>query len=243
MRLTVFSFTVLASLSVAAGALADGDPKRGAQVYRACVSCHALVPGLHLSGPSLDGFVGRKAGTAESFVRYSTGLKEAGFSWNATALDGWLKEPEKMIPGTYMAFRGIDGPQERADLIAFLEIAGQSGGGKKAVDEGFIPANWLRAGTPEPIGTAPPEFRISAIRHCGDSYFITTENGRETPYWEKSIRLKIDSAETGPPAGTPVMLGAGMQGDRYSVIFASLVDLQRLVSESCDTRSSGRPLP
>lgn len=243
MRLIVFSFAAIANLSLAAVALADGDPKRGAQVYSACVSCHALVPGLHLSGPSLDGIIGREAGTAEGFVRYSTGMKEAGFSWNATVLDGWLKEPEKMIPGTYMAFRGIEAPQERTDLIAFLEIAGQSGGGKKAVAEGLIPADWLRVGGPEPIGTAPPESRISAIRHCGDSYFITTEDGREKPYWEKSIRLKIDSAETGPPAGIPVMLGAGMQGDRYSVIFASVTDLQRLVSESCGTHSSGKPSP
>jgi len=243
MRITTISFAAIANLSLTAVALADGDPKRGAQVYSACVSCHALVPGLHLSGPSLDGIIGRKAGTSKGFVRYSKGLKEAGFSWNATALDGWLKEPEKMVPGTYMAFRGIDEPQDRIDLIAFLEIAGQLGGGKKAVDEGLIPADWVRAGGPEAIATAPPEFRISMIRHCGDSYFITTEDGRETPYWEKNIRLKIDSAETGPPAGAPVLLGAGMQGDRYSVIFASVADLQQLVSESCGTRPSGKPLP
>ncbi len=226
----------LAGLSVSSTALADGDARRGAQVYRACVACHALEPGLHLSGPSLDGFLGRMAGTAEGFVRYSTGLKEAGFSWNAAALDGWLKDPASMIPDTYMTFRGIDEPQARADLVAFLEIAGQPGGGRKAVDEDLIPAGWLRAGAPEPIGDAPPEMRVTAIRHCGDSYFITTGDDRETPYWEKNIRLKIDSVETGPPAGVAVILGAGMGGDRFSVIFSSLADLDHLVTESCEAR-------
>lgn len=87
------ALAALAGFSVSSAALADGDARRGAQVYRACVACHALEPGLHLSGPSLDGFIGRMAGTAEGFVRYSTGLRDAGFSWNAAALDGWLKDP------------------------------------------------------------------------------------------------------------------------------------------------------
>lgn len=232
----VLCLAALASLSVSSAALADGDAGRGAQVYRACVACHALEPGLHLSGPSLDGFMGRMAGTADGFVRYSTRLKEAGFSWNGAALDGWLKDPVGMVPGTYMTFRGIDDPQARADLVAFLQIAGEPGGGKKAVDEGFIPAAWLRAGAPEPIGEPSPEVRVTAIRHCGDSYFITAGDGRETPYWEKNIRLKIDSVETGPPAGTAVIIGAGMGGDRFSVIFSSLGDLDHLVTERCEAR-------
>ncbi|AQQ08133.1 hypothetical protein B0E33_30360 (plasmid) [Roseibium algicola] len=234
-RVALF-LAALAGLSVSSAALADGDVRRGAQVYRACVACHALEPGLHLSGPSLDSFLGRTAGTAEGFVRYSSGLKDAGIFWNAATLDGWLKDPADMIPGTYMTFRGIDDPQARTDLLAFLAIAGQPAGGKKVVDEGLMPAGWLRAGAPEPIGEPSPETHVTAIRHCGDSYFITTGDGRETPYWEKNIRLKIDSAETGPPVGLPVILGAGMGGDRFSVIFRSLADLQQFVTESCEAR-------
>src|SRR3546814_18586711 len=98
-----------------------------------------------------------------------------------------------------MVFRGIDDAQARADLIAFLEIAGRPGGGEKAVAEGLLPAAWLSAGAPELIRDAPPAARVTAMRHCGDSYFISTGDGRETPYWEKNIRLKIDSVEIGPP--------------------------------------------
>jgi cytochrome c len=234
--LPVAALAGLGLLSIGSAALAEGDAGQGAQVYRACVACHALEPGLHLSGPSLDGVFGRMTGTAKGFVRYSEGLKDADFFWNAAALDGWFKDPMGMIPGTYMTFGGIDDAQARADLIAFLQIAGQPGGGKRAVDDGLIPAAWLRAGAPEPVGDAPPQFRVTAVRHCGDSYFITTGDGRETPYWEKNIRLKVDSVETGPPAGIGVILGASMAGDRFSVVFSSLADLKHLVAEGCEAR-------
>jgi cytochrome c len=224
---------VLAALTTSAAGAVEGAPKRGAEAYRACGSCHALEPGLHLSGPSLDGVWERTAGTAEGFGRYSPGLKEAKFKWNAAALDGWLKSPREMIPGNYMTFRGIDNAQARADLIAFLEVAGRPGGGEKAVADGLLPASWLRAGAPEPIRDAPPAARVAAIRHCGDSYFIETEDGRETPYWEKNVRLKIDSVETGPPVGVPVILQAGMGGDRFSVVFSSLADLTSMIEEKC----------
>jgi cytochrome c len=224
---------VLATVSAASAHAAEGDPKRGAEAYRACVACHALEPGLHLTGPSLAGFWGRIVGTAEGFGRYSSGLQEAGFEWNAAALDGWLADPAAMVPGTYMVFEGIAEAQARADLIAFLEIAGAPGGGEQVVARGLLPAAWLRSVAPQPLGDAPPEARIAAVRHCGDGYFVTTADGRETPYWEKNIRLKIDSTETGPPLGTPVILGAGMRGDRASIVFASLSDLKTLIKEGC----------
>lgn len=222
-----------AVLQATAAGAAEDDPKRGAEVYRACVSCHALEPGLHLSGPSLDGVWERQAGTAEGFGRYSPGLKQAAFEWNAAVLDGWLKNPQEMVSGNYMTFRGIDDAQARADLIAFLKIAGQPGGGEKAVAQGFLPESWLRAAAPQALREPPPAAQVASIRHCGDSYFVKTGDGRETPYWEKNIRLKIDSVETGPPPGVPVILQAGMGGDRFSVVFASLADLTSIIEEKC----------
>ena len=65
------------------------------------------------------------------------------------------------------------------------------------------------------------------------SYIIATEDGTSIPFWEKNVRLKVDSMETGPPEGTPVILGAGMRGDRVSVIFKSVADLSRLLVEEC----------
>ncbi len=233
MRISAIALSMVMSLFGASTASADGDPKRGAQEYRNCIDCHALEPGLHLSGPSLGEIIGRMAGKAQGFVRYSSGLKAAGFVWNDAALDGWLKNPEAIIPDTYMIFQGIDDAQARTDLIAFLKIAGKTGGAEKAVADELIPASWLRGNAPLPIRDVPARKRVVAIRHCADSFFIKTQDGRETPHWEKNIRLKIDSVETGPPPGIPVILSAGMRVDRFSVIFFSLADLESFVEEKC----------
>jgi cytochrome c len=132
-----------------------------------------------------------------------------------------------------MAFRGIGDPSARADLIAFLEQAGAPGGAEKLVQDGVIPEAYLRAQAPEPLGDAPPNARVTAVRHCGDGYLVLMQEGGETIHWEQNIRLKIDSTETGPPPGLGVIVGAGMQGDRFSVIFPSLADLTALVTEHC----------
>ena len=87
-------------------ALSAGDVERGVQIYRACVACHALEPGLHLTVPSLGGIWNRPAGKAEGFSRYSDALRGTGFPWDAVALDGWIADPQSMIDGTSMTFPG-----------------------------------------------------------------------------------------------------------------------------------------
>lgn len=44
-----------------------------------------------------------------------------GITWNRDTLFEYLENPKKYIPGTKMVFAGIKKPQERADLIAYLE--------------------------------------------------------------------------------------------------------------------------
>jgi cytochrome c len=65
---------------------AAGDPDAGAQVFRTCAACHTLEPGAHRTGPSLAGVLGRKAGTAEGFHRYSDALRSADLVWREDAL-------------------------------------------------------------------------------------------------------------------------------------------------------------
>ena len=86
------AFAAIAAFTPAA-AQVEGDPHRGGQVYRNCVACHSLEPGVHLSGPSLTGLFGRKAGTVDGFRRYSPGLKAAHFLWDEDTLNAWLADP------------------------------------------------------------------------------------------------------------------------------------------------------
>ena len=105
-----------------ASALAQGDPEIGKKVFRFCAGCHSLEPGANRVGPSLAGLFGRKAGAVEGF-RYSKALRKADVVWDADALDAWLMNPQRFIPGNRMAFRGIRRQRIRANLIEFLKDA------------------------------------------------------------------------------------------------------------------------
>jgi cytochrome c len=48
-----------------------------------------------------------------------------------------------------------------------------------------------------------------------------------------NVRLKLDTRETGPQAGRPEIVGAGMVGDRVSIVFSSLQELSRFITEKC----------
>jgi len=227
----------LASLFMAgfavSGVAAEGDAGRGGRVYRACIACHSLEPGIHLTGPSLAGVWGKPAGKTEGYKRYSQGLKAADFTWNADTLEGWLSDPAAMVPGTYMVFRGIGEEQSRADLIAFLARAMDEGGSKSVVQDGLIPEDSARGQQPEPLTPAPDNALVTAIRHCGDGFFVTTADGVETAYWERNLRLKVDSTTTGPAPGKPVITASGMMGDRVSVIFSAIGELKAVIANQC----------
>jgi hypothetical protein len=65
--------TLLSSLSWSEVAWGSGDAVRGATIFQACAACHSTTPGEHMTGPSLAKIWQRKAGTVESFHRYSDG--------------------------------------------------------------------------------------------------------------------------------------------------------------------------
>jgi cytochrome c len=225
-----------AAVALAAGASpadAQDIPQRGAKVYGVCAACHSLNPGVHLSGPSLADLWGKKAGSVDGFVRYSKALKAADITWDENTLNAWLADPQAMVPGNYMTFRGIKDDKARGDLIAFLRLALAPGGGQAVVEQRLIRAETAEGQVPEPIASVGPDQQVAAIRHCRETYFVTTANGVETPYWELNVRLKTDTGKTGPQPGKPVLLPAGMQGDRVSIIFADPAEISRVVEKRC----------
>lgn len=229
--LVLLSAVVLALTT--AQAQTDGDARRGAEYYRACVACHSLEARTHLTGPSLAGLWGRQAGQTDSFIRYSQGLNSADFVWDENTLNAWLTDPRSMIPDTYMVIRGIDDDQARADLIAFLAIAMAPDGAETVIERGLVSRDAVRGQKPNSLKSAPPHAQVIQIRHCHDSYFVTTADNTVTPYWEANVRLKLDTRETGPEPGQPAVVGSGMMGDRVSVVFARLEELTNFISEEC----------
>jgi cytochrome c len=220
-RLHFAAFVAL--LALAAGAArGEGDATRGAAAFQACAACHSMEPGRHLTGPTLADLFGRKAGTAEKFLRYSDALKRSRVTWNEQTLDAWLKDPVHFIPGNEMAFAGIKDDAARRDLIAYLKAADSAPGAQRA---GPRLPDLKRAGA---------DSVVKAIRHCGDTYFVTTGDGKIHKIWEFNLRLKTDTTDSGPSAAKPVLLRVGMQGDRAAVVFASPAELGAFIREHCE---------
>lgn len=95
-----------------------GDADRGRLVFeKRCTGCHALTHGRE--GPALGGVYGRTSGSVPGYD-YSSALRTAHVVWNSETLDRWLADPDAFIPGNNMEFH-VASPQERADLIRFLQ--------------------------------------------------------------------------------------------------------------------------
>ena len=86
-------------------AMAQGDPGKGATVFKRCAACHVVDKPQNRVGPSLLGVFGRKAGAVEGF-KYSDAMKNAGITWNEAELDKYLENPKGDIPGTRWRSRG-----------------------------------------------------------------------------------------------------------------------------------------
>ena len=99
---------------------AKADTEEGKVQAQICRACHTLEPGgVHMIGPRLHGMFGRAAGKAEGFA-YSPVLGEADFVWTPRALDAWLAQPQRFLPGNLMSFPGVREAADRDALIAYL---------------------------------------------------------------------------------------------------------------------------
>src|SRR3979411_1546043 len=132
-----FAIAALVTIAFLPPALAKlGDAARGQQDFRACAPCHSLEADQNMTGPSLADLWGRKAGSLPSFDRYSDALKSSGIIWADRALDGWLTDPDRMVPDNDMPFEGIKDGRVRADLLAFLKEATKPGAPQQTAQQG-----------------------------------------------------------------------------------------------------------
>lgn len=98
------------------------DP--GAQVFRACVACHALnADDGEKAGPSLHGLFGRKIGSLPGY-RYSDALKRMDIVWTPDAVAKMFEVgPMTYTPGTKMPEQKIGAAVDRQALVEFLKRA------------------------------------------------------------------------------------------------------------------------
>jgi cytochrome c len=100
--------------------LASADPAKGQEVFNKCMACHnADKGGANQLGPNLWGVLGEPIGQGKGFA-FSAALSGKGGNWNWDNLSQWLTSPKAFAPGTKMTFAGLGNPQDRANVIAFL---------------------------------------------------------------------------------------------------------------------------
>jgi cytochrome c len=148
--------------------LAKADLAKGQQIFNKCMACHnAEKGGPNQLGPNLWGVIGEPIGQGRGFA-FSDVLAKKGGTWNWDNLSQWLTSPRTFAPGTKMTFAGLGNPQDRADVIAFLNAhsdspkplpAAPATADTKASDQkpGSGPDNGPQKAEKVPVpGTAPP---------------------------------------------------------------------------------------
>ena len=106
--------------------LATADVAKGEAVFKKCVACHTIAQGgPNGIGPNLWATMGKPHGHVAGFS-YSDALKSVPGNWDFEGMDKWLANPKKYAPGTKMTFAGLGNPEERANLIAYLNAQGSN---------------------------------------------------------------------------------------------------------------------
>ena len=137
LRAGVVAIVILAASAGAGVALDGGDPAKGEQVFKQCMTCHRIGPDAkNAIGPVLTGVIGRQSGTAPGFA-YSELNKhagEAGLVWSDDLIFEYLPDPNAFLKkfltdkgkadqatgSTKMVFK-LAGEQQRKDVIAYLK--------------------------------------------------------------------------------------------------------------------------
>lgn len=148
-----------------AALLATADVAKGAEVFKKCASCHSITAGgANGIGPNLHGVLGKVHGHVSGFA-YSDVLKSKPGNWDFENMNEWLLNPRKYAPGTKMTFAGLSKPEDRANVIAYLNSEGSNlplpaapaAAAPSTAAPGAVPEGGTPAGAPAPEGdtTAP----------------------------------------------------------------------------------------
>jgi cytochrome c len=93
----------------------------GRKLFNVCRACHTIDADAENGlGPNLFGVVGAKAASNPDFD-YSPALKKSGIVWTEENIEKWITSPKALVPGTKMAYVGMQKPEDRAAVLAYLK--------------------------------------------------------------------------------------------------------------------------
>ncbi len=94
---------------------------------RQCAACHKFAEGAGNGvGPNLYGVVGRHHAAVEGFNYSAANKALTDKVWDYEAINHFLYAPARAMPGTRMAFAGLNSTQQRADVVAYLRTLNAS---------------------------------------------------------------------------------------------------------------------
>jgi len=106
------------------------DAEKGKALFNQCAGCHAVGPdAANRFGPHLNGLLIRGAGLVDGY-EYSEAFKSQvseGLTWDEKTLDAYLAAPMSFMPGTRMAFPGLQSIEERNSVVAYLSTINADG--------------------------------------------------------------------------------------------------------------------
>jgi cytochrome c2 len=121
------AFVACALAAMAAGASAFAQPidDPGERAFQFCFSCHSVEANQTevLSGPNLNGVIGRPIASKKGFP-YSSGMKAfaSGKRWTPELIAQFIQDPKAMVPGTAMTKPpGPRTPEDRTALLEYLK--------------------------------------------------------------------------------------------------------------------------
>ena len=107
--------------------LAKADLAKGETAFKKCAACHSVNQGgANGIGPNLYGVFGEGIGSSRGGYVFSDGLKGKGGKWDFASMNAWLTSPSAFAPGTKMSFAGLTDPQERANVMVYLNAQGSN---------------------------------------------------------------------------------------------------------------------
>ncbi|WP_373487559.1 cytochrome c family protein [Blastomonas sp.] len=100
--------------------LASADAAQGEKVFAKCSSCHSIAKGgANGIGPNIYGIMGAPHAAVAGFD-YSAALKAKAGPWTFDEMNAWLKSPRAYAEGTKMSFAGLGKPEDRANVMAYM---------------------------------------------------------------------------------------------------------------------------
>jgi cytochrome c len=177
--------------------LQTADATRGQAVFAKCGTCHTITNGgANGLGPNLWGRMGAPIAAVAGYS-YSEPLKaHASETWGWDNMSAWLASPRTFAPGTKMTFAGLSDPQDRADLLVYLNAQGGNlqlppppatggGGGSETPEENAARAADAPAqgdmGAPQPVPTRAETAQQPAGRTGGPGAEVAGTGDQPAP--------------------------------------------------------------